>query len=121
MGRANESTNPILRKLIRRLRKESKREDADVWSDLANRLSRSNRNRAELNTGHIDRHTEEGDTVVVPGKVIGSGKLEHAVTVGAFSFSASAREKILDAGGEPLTIEELLEKNPDGENVSIME
>ena len=37
-------------------------------------------------------------------KILGDGKLNHALTVKAHKFSASAREKILAAGG---TVEEL--------------
>jgi large subunit ribosomal protein L15 len=37
-------------------------------------------------------------------KILGDGKLDHALTVKAHKFSASAREKILAAGG---TVEEL--------------
>jgi len=51
----------------------------------------------------------------------GAGKLEHKATVAAWKFSETAKRKILDAGGEVLTIEELIERNPKGIGVVIME
>lgn len=114
-------TNPILRGLIRRLRKLAKETGSDIWSDLAERLNRSNRSRSEVNVSQLNRHTEDGDTVVVPGKVLGSGNLDHSLTVAAFSFSGRARSRIRSVGGETLTIGELLDRNPEGKSVIIME
>jgi large subunit ribosomal protein L18e len=59
--------------------------------------------------------------VVVPGKVLGSGKLEHPLIVAAFAFSDQAQSRILSAKGKCLTIQDLLETNPKGSNVRIME
>ena len=121
MSKKKGPDNPILRKLIRKLRKKAKELDADIWSDLAERLSKSNRSRAEVNVSQLDRHTDDGDTVVVPGKVLGSGKIGHSVSVAAFDFSSRSVGRIQEAGGKTLTINELLENNPEGKNVMIME
>jgi large subunit ribosomal protein L18e len=43
------------------------------------------------------------------------------VDVVAFKFSAKAQEKIENAGGECLSIEEAMEANPKGSNIRIME
>jgi large subunit ribosomal protein L15 len=43
-------------------------------------------------------------SAAVPVKILGEGKLKHALSVKAHKFSATAREKILAAGG---TVEEL--------------
>ncbi len=121
MSKGNRPTNPILRGLIRKLRKKSKELEVDIWDDLAERLNSSNRARAEVNISQLNRNTEEGETVVVPGKVLGSGKLDHSISVAAFNFSNRAQRRIQDAGGELLSIEQLLDKNPEGSNISIME
>jgi len=42
---------------------------------------------AEVNLGRIERYAQEDETVVVPGKVLGSGVLEKNVTVAAVDFS----------------------------------
>lgn len=120
MSKREGPTNPILRGLIRKLRRRGKERDADIWLDLAEELSRSNRARSEVNISQLNRHTDSEDMVMVPGKVLGSGKLDHSILVAAFNFSSRALERIRSAGGETLSVEELLERNPDGENVSIM-
>jgi large subunit ribosomal protein L18e len=73
-----------------------------------------------VNLSRLNRHTRARETVVVPGKVLGAGNLEHSVSVAAFSFSSQARLKISKARGKCLSISELLEAKPDGSNVRIM-
>ncbi len=121
MNKKIKSDNPILRRLIRSLRKKSKELSSDIWHDLADRLNRSNRSRPEVNISQLNRYTDEENTVVVPGKVLGSGKIDHPLSVAAFDFSNQAREIIQSAGGEVMGIEELLDRNPEGSNVSIVE
>lgn len=121
MSRGEKPTNPILRGLIRKLRKKGKELGANIWEDLADRLSRSNRSRSEVNISRLNRNSEEGETVIVPGKVLGSGTLEKSISVAAFNFSNKAKKRIRASGGEVLSIEELLDKNPEGENVKIIE
>lgn len=113
-------TNPILRRLIRNLREKSKENEAQIWEDLADKLSKSNRSRAEVNLSQINRNTSDGEVIVVPGKVLGSGIMDHSVTIAAFDFSNRAESRILNADGEILSIEDLLEKKPEGSNVRIM-
>lgn len=74
-----------------------------------------------VNLSRLNRYTTEKETVIVPGKVLGSGKLEHPVVIAAFTFSDQAQSKILSAKGKCLTIPNLLETNPKGSNIRIME
>ncbi|WP_048149390.1 50S ribosomal protein L18e [Palaeococcus ferrophilus] len=114
-------TDINLRRLIRTLKKKSNEEGVKIWKDIAWRLERPRRQRAEVNVSKINRYTKEGDTVIVPGKVLGAGSIGHKVTVAAWAFSEEAKAKILSAGGEAITIEELIERNPKGSGVIIME
>jgi len=114
-------TNPTLRRLIRKLREEGKKKNVRVWIDLAERLSKPRRRRAEVNLSHLNRYSENGETIVVPGKVLAAGKLTKSIKIAAFKFSQSARKKILSAGGEAMSIQQLLERNPGGKNLRIME
>ena len=68
----------------------------------------------------INRHTEKNDTIVVPGKVLGTGSLDHAVTIAAFDVSDNAKEKLKAAKAKYLTIPELAAKNPTGTKVKII-
>ncbi len=63
---------------------------------------------------------QKGETVVVPGKVLGDGSLDHKLEIAAFKFTQSAKEKIKKAGGKFMSISELIKKNPKGSNVRII-
>jgi len=114
-------TNPELISLIRLLRKKARENKARIWRDIADRLSRSRSRRTSVNVSRINRHTKRGDTVIVPGKVLGAGRVDHPVNVAAFAFSETARTKILHAKGKCLSIPQLIAKNPKGTNVKIIE
>lgn len=113
-------TNVQVRKLIRFLRKASNLYNVDIWRDIAERLNAPRRRRVEVNLSKIQRYTKSGDVVVVPGKVLGSGVLDHPVIVGALAFSQKAYEKIHSAGGECLSILELVKRFPRGSGVKIL-
>ena len=112
--------NPELRRLIRFLRKKSREHNARIWRDLAEKLSKRSRARIAVNVSKINRYTKSGDVVAVPGKVLGAGFLDHPVTVAAFKFSKSALEKIAQAGGKAISLEQLVEENPKGSNVRVI-
>lgn len=114
-------TNPVLRSLVRRLREEGRKRKARVWLELAERLSRPRRSRGEVNLSQLERYAGEGETVVVPGKVLAAGRLTKSLRVAAFRFSAPARRKIAGAGGEALSLVQLLEQNPEGKGLRIVE
>lgn len=116
-----KSQNPELLKLIRCLKKKATENDVAIWRDVADCLSTSKRQRVAVNISRLNRHTKEKETVVVPGKVLGAGRLEHPLVVAAFAFSDEARQKITHAKGKCLPISDLVEDNPKGSNVRIME
>jgi len=115
------STNPELVGTVRLLRKKARENNAPIWRDVADRLSSSRRRRVAINVGRLNRHAKDGETVVVPGKVLGAGALDHPILVAAFAFSEEAEAKILRAKGRCFSIGELVEANPEGSNVRIME
>ena len=114
-------TNPRLSSLIAELKTVSRDTDADVgvWQDVADRLEKPRRTHAEVNLGRIERYAEEEETVVVPGKVLGSGVLEKEVTVAAVDFSSTARKKI-EQVGDAVSLEQYVEQNPEGANVRVI-
>jgi large subunit ribosomal protein L18e len=112
-------TNPRLRDLIADLKTAARESDAGVWADVAERLQKPRSTHAEVNLGRIERHAREEETIIVPGKVLGSGALRTEVTVAAVDFSGSAETKI-DQVGEPIRLEQALERNPEGANVRVV-
>jgi large subunit ribosomal protein L18e len=115
-----QSTNPELVQLIRFLKKQSREQKAGVWHDVAEKLAASRRARIAVNLSQLNRHTVRSDIVVVPGKILGTGSLGHALTIAAFSVSDAAAEKLKAAKAKYMTISELVEKNPTGANVKII-
>ncbi|MEM1896053.1 MAG: 50S ribosomal protein L18e [Nanopusillaceae archaeon] len=113
-------TNINLRKLIHTLRKVGRENNARIWIYVSELLSKPTRQRIEVNLGKIDKLTKEGDVVIVPGKVLGYGKLTKRITVSAWKFSESALEKIKNINAEAISIEELIRINPKGSNVKII-
>ncbi len=120
MVKAVEYADPGRLDLIRRLESVAKENGSSVWSTVAEELSRVRRNRRIVNVHKLDRHTGDGDIVVVPGKVLGSGTLSHKVDVAAFRFTAGAEKKIRGAGGKTMSILELLSSNPKGSRIKLM-
>jgi large subunit ribosomal protein L18e len=116
-----KSTNPELLTIIRSLRQKARENDAPIWRDVADSLSSSKRRRVAVNLSRLNRYTKAKEYVVVPGKVLGAGRLKHSVSVAAFSFSSQAKLKISRSKGKCLSILDLLEANPKGSNVRIME
>jgi large subunit ribosomal protein L18e len=91
--------NSELKKTIRELKTAKKKTGQPIWGALAEELEKPKRIRVDVNLSSINRFTKEGEIAAVPGKVLATGKLEHPVTVAAFSFSDAAKEKIEAAGG----------------------
>jgi len=120
MGKKIRKTNPNLVGLIGKLKEASRLNEAPVWRDIALRLEGPASNWAEVNISRLDRYASENETVVVPGKLLGSGQTDKKLIVAAYRFSGQAKEKIANAGGQNLSIEELLAKNPKGSKVRIM-
>jgi len=118
--RETKTTNPEIIHLIRYLKKQSKTQEAGIWLDVAENLAKPSRQRVAVNLSRINRYTDKNATIVVPGKVLASGTLDHAVTVAAFSASEKAKEKLAAAKAKYLSITELVEKNPKGSNVKII-
>ena len=113
------TTNQQLLAAIRDLQKASKKYDAEIWAALAEDLAHPKHRRATVNLSHISRILKEGETAAVPGKVLGAGNL-NGRSVAAFCFSEVARKKIENAGGECISLEALVQKNPRGSGVRIV-
>lgn len=102
------------------LKDASRTSDANVWREIARRLESPGKNYAEVNISKISRYALEGETILVPGKVLGTGAIEHPVVVAALTFSSAAADKIRQAQGTCISIEELLAQNPQGSRVRIL-
>jgi len=113
-------TNRQLRMLARFLRKAAVANSAKIWRAVAELVERPRRSRIVVNVGKLNRVANNGDVVVIPGKLLGGGELKKRVIVAAVSVTPKAWKKVVEAGGEVLTIPELVRQNPKGSGVKIV-
>ncbi len=90
------------------------------WRRIAKDISKSARRISSVNVYKIEKFAREGETIVVPGKVLSVGTLSKKVDVAALNFSEEARRKIEAAKGKTMTIHQLLETNPEAKKVRIL-
>ena len=106
--------------MLKTLKKASKENDAPIWAKVADYVQKSISNQKIINLTRIDKTTEDGNAVVVTGKILGTGNISHKVSVSSLSISNSAAKKIIESGGEVLEFSEMIEKFPTGKGVKII-
>lgn len=112
-------TNIALKNLIINLSKLSKKENVKLWSRVSDDLSFSTRSRRSVNLYKIEKSLRDGETAIIPGKVLSIGELNKKVTVAAYQFSKEAKEKI-NKVGRAISISDLMKENPKAKKVRIM-
>ena len=118
MAKINHKNNELAG-LIADLKKLSIEKKVKIWKRLAEDFEKPTRSRRIVNLYKLANHTKDKDLVIVPGKVLGMGDIDHAVDVAAFSFSEDAVKKI-SKKGKVLTIRDIMKSNPEGKNIRIM-
>lgn len=113
-------TNPHLAALIKELKKKAIADKATVWKRIATDLEKPTRQRREVNLSKINRYTKPNETIIVPGKVLASGDLDHSLTIAAWSFSKQALEKITKAKSKAISIQEIMKPNPKNKRIRII-
>ena len=108
-------TNPTLKNLIENIKEVAHKENSDFWKRIAKELEKPTRRQREVNVSRINKHTKDKETIIVPGKVLGDGEIDHEATVAALTFTQSAKDKL-----NTITIKELLKKEPKGKNIRII-
>lgn len=93
--RKTNTTNIELRKLISQLAKQKQK----IFKRIAKDLSKPTRKRREVSIYRINKHTKDGESIIVPGKVLSPGNLDHSVNVYALNFSEKAKQKIIEKKG----------------------
>ncbi len=118
MTKRTGPTNYELQQLIAELEPHAKK--SDLWRRISDDLQKPTRARRTVNVYKINECALDGETVIVPGKVLATGDITKKVDVAAFTFSSEAKKKITDAKGKVLSITELLKQNPQGKKVRIL-
>ena len=113
-------TNQVVIRMASDLKKASTKNDAPIWAKLAEYALKPSIARRDLNLNRIGQLTKENDTVVFPGKVLGTVNISHKITLFSFSISNSAANKIIDNGGKLISYSDLIEQNPTGKGVVLL-
>lgn len=111
--RAKKKTNPELRNLIILLKKQKK----PFWLRIAQLLARPRKKKIAVNLEKLNKLTQVNDTIIVPGKLLGTGELKHTLTIVALNVSASAKNQ---KNVKLISIEQMLKTNPQGKNIKII-
>lgn len=112
--KTKRKTNPILIETIFVARKSKN------WFSLAHILSGSSSKLSAVNLSELDAKTTAGDTVVIPGKVLGSGNLTKKIRICALSASLETLEKLKKSKSEFVTILDEIKKNPKAEGIKLI-
>lgn len=114
------ATNYQLIELIRTLKKKAIEDNVGLWKRIASDLEKPTRQRRIVNLSSLNKFAKDNELIIVPGKVLGDGQIDKKVSIAAFSFSDSAKEKLLASQSQIMTIEELIKKNPKAADVRII-
>ena len=109
--RESKSSNAYLVDLISKLKQHSKKTGVDLYKAIASEISRTSKNRSEVNLSKIDKFSKKAKTIIVCGKVLGNGNLTSSINIISLSITDSAKNKIENAKAKYLSIEEFLKSN----------
>ncbi len=70
--------------------------------------SKPKRSRPNINLRRLDKLVKESESIIVPGKVLGSGSMSKRISISAIDFSESAAQKLKDSKCSVVRIEEML-------------
>lgn len=112
-------TNLATQKLIMELKKAGNKEKAPIWKRISEELTKPSRIRREVNLSRINTYLKDGETALIPGKVLSAGEFNKKATVAAFRFSEKAKAKI-NKTGKAITISQLIKDNPKAKKVRII-
>ena len=113
-------SNSTLVKTITELKEASRKNEAPLWRSIANRLEGSSRNWPSVNVSKLEYNVSKNGKAVIPGKLMGTGIITKKMTVAAYSFTNSAKEKIQSAGGKCLSYNEMIKAAPKGTDVKVI-
>ncbi|KAG8629647.1 hypothetical protein KVT40_003512 [Elsinoe batatas] len=128
--KAPKSENPYLALLVKLYRFLARRTDAKFNQVVLRRLMMSKINRPPISISKIiataaNKHSSkahEGKTIVIIGTVTDDNRLLEVpkLSIAALRFTATARARIIKAGGETLTLDQLATRSPTGANTLLL-
>ena len=111
--------NQVVLHMVKDLKQASKKNEAAIWSKLADLALKPSSTKCTVNLTRINKITKENDVLFVPGKVLGTGNMSHKITLSSFSMSTTAANKIIQSGGNIMVYSDMIKKFPTGKGVKI--
>jgi len=111
---AKRKFNPELIEIIR-LAKKNKN-----WQVIAGILSGSRRNKIVMNLETINKEAKDGETILIPGKILSQGEINKKIKMVANDFSEKAREKLTRSKIKFSKINEEIKLNPNAKGIRIL-
>ena len=111
--------NQVVLHMVKDLKQASKKNEAPIWSRLADLALKPSSSRRVVNLTRISKTTKDNDILFVPGKVLGTGNISHKITLSSFPMSVTAAKKIIQTGGSIITYSDMIKKYPTGKGVII--
>jgi len=119
-----QTQNVYIRLLVKLYRFLARRTDSQFNKIILKRLFMSRVNRAPISLNRVVRYAKghENKTVVIVGTVTDDARLTSfpKLSVTALRFTAGARARIVAAGGEALTFDQLALRAPTGSNTLLL-
>jgi len=113
-------TNQRLLELINRLEYLARKGQAKIWKRVAKELKKPRSSWRAVNLIRIEKYAKPGYDIVVPGKVLGYGKITKKLRIIAYDFSSNAKEKIIKAGGDAIKLKDYIEVNKKGKKTLLI-
>ena len=107
-------------RMARYLKRASAEHEAPIWKRVSEYALKPSASRRTINVKSIDSRTKEGDVVVFPGKVLGTGAISHGISLFCFGISESAATKVRKAGGRVLSHTSIVSERPTGQEVVLL-
>ncbi|KLT42024.1 60S ribosomal protein L18-B [Cutaneotrichosporon oleaginosum] len=124
---APKSEDPYLLLLVKLYRFLARRTESRFNKVVLKRLFMSKINRPPISLSRIVKETrgsnpDNSKTVVIVGRVLDDERMPTVpkLSVAALGFSASAKARIVAAGGEALTLDQLALRAPTGSNTVLL-
>ncbi len=97
---------------VQRLSKaaESSEKNAGLVDDLVRYATKPRRQRVIVNLNKLQKYVKDNESIVVPGKVLGVGRVSRAFNLAAIEFSGSAVEKLKGSKCKIVDVEEIVRK-----------
>ena len=119
-----KTQNPYTRLLIKLYKFLARRTDSKFCATVAKRLHMSKLNAPPIGLNRLAKYMsqKEGKTAVIVGKVTDDVRMLECpkMSVCALSFTENARKRIVAAGGECITLDQLALRSPTGSNTVLL-